>query len=109
MYCNSQDNIRHLLEKTICFITKERNITNQEKAVKTKAGIPSPAKQPGNLWQACKVMGCSRDSHCRFKNLRGTGGEAALREISKRKPNVKNRAGGAAGQAETDSARERPA
>jgi ACT domain-containing protein len=98
-----------LLKKAIYFINKERNMTNQEKTVKTKTGIPSPAKQLGNVWQACKVMGYSRDSYYQFKNLYETGGEAAFRKISRRKPNVKNRAEGDAGQAEADSAHERPA
>jgi hypothetical protein len=31
--CDNQDNIRHLLKKMICFINKERNMANQEKAV----------------------------------------------------------------------------
>jgi len=44
-------------------------MTNQQKIIKTKVGILELAKQLGNVSQACKIMGYSRDSFYRFKTL----------------------------------------
>ena len=59
--------------------------------IRHKSGLLNLAAELGNISKPCRIMGVSRDTFYRYQTAQDTGGIEALFEVSRRKPNLKNR------------------
>lgn len=84
-------------------------MTTDQKIIKARVGLIELARQLGNVSEACNIMGYSRDTFYRYKELYDEGGEQALKDISRRKPIPKNRVDPEIEKAVCDIAVENPA
>ena len=72
--------------------------------IKHKAGLLNLAEELSNVSKACKIMGVSRDTFYRYRELVAEGGVDAQINRSRRAPKLKNRTDEATEQAVVDYA-----
>jgi len=84
-------------------------MTTEEKLIKNKLGLLHLASYLKNVSEACRAMGYSRDTFYRVKEAYEEGGLEALKEKSRRVPNIRNRVSEEVEKAVVEFALEEPA
>jgi transposase InsO family protein len=84
-------------------------MTTQQKITKAKLNLLDLATYLGNVSEACRTLGYSRDTFYRLKKRYDEDGLEGLKEISRRKPNLRNRCPEEVEQAVVELAIEYPA
>lgn len=84
-------------------------MSNTNKIISNKIGLLNLANELGNIKKACQIMGYSRDTFYRYKELMETGGADSLIDRTRRVPNLKNRVEAKIETAVKDFATENPA
>ena len=84
-------------------------LQSNTKIIQHKIGLLNLAKELGNIAQACKIMGVSRDTFYRYQKAKEEGETEALFDKSKRVPNLKNRVAPEIEKAVVDLAVDEPA
>ena len=73
-------------------IKEEEQITTQDKLIKRKLSLLELAEFLRNISQACRINGCCRQHFYDIKKAYEEHGIEGLRERSRRKPRLKNKA-----------------
>ena len=84
-------------------------MTTHEKLIKAKLNLLDLASYLGNVSEACRTLGYSRDTFYRIQKQYEEAGLDGLRELSRKKPNLKNRVPETVEQAILELALEYPA
>ena len=66
-------------------------LNGNERIIKHKVGLLNLAEELGNVSRACKIMGTSRDTFYRYREVVDEGGVEALIDKDRRRPNLRNR------------------